>query len=321
MKSSDPIINSFLSVLEKYPEGANNDILFKEVPGLTLEGIAACVNSLSASSQIEILRDSSTDSLWYRQIKSSAVSDTATKSSADKVATNPLIDRLDSDETLVYHVIKNADNKGAWTRDIKLKTGLHQNVVTKLLKSLEAKQIIKSVKAKNSTRKVFMLFEIEPSLEITGGPWFSENELDSEFIEGLAMACHKFIVSRSIPSITNVDCMFPPSYANYATLEQIHTFVKVSGITTVDISISDMEFIVNTLVYDGKVELINPVNKLSGVNCQYRAIRAGFAADGLENALCAIPCGVCVISDKCSSTGPVTPQKCQYYKEWLQSLF
>lgn len=221
---------------------------------------------------------------------------------------------------MVYQVIKNTHNKGAWTKDIKFKTGLHQNIVAKLLKSLEAKQIIKSVKTKNSTRKVYMLYEVEPSMEITGGPWFSENELDTEFIEGLAMACYKFIVTRSMPGGGNVEAIFPPGYSNYATLEQIHTFVKISGITNIDISQEDMEFIVNTLVYDGKVEKIFPGIRLSGTSCQYKALRP-VALGHSGNPLMGIPCGACPVADRCCSVGPITPQKCQYYKEWLQSLF
>ena len=41
-----------------------------------------------------------------------------------------------------------------------------------------------------------MLFDIEPSTDVTGGPWFSDNELDSEFIEGLCKASFKFIASK-----------------------------------------------------------------------------------------------------------------------------
>lgn len=61
---------------------------------------------------------------------------------------------------------------GVWTRDLKVRTNLAQPQVTKMLKALEGKSLIKSVKnVNNPSRKLYMLFELEPSREITGGAW------------------------------------------------------------------------------------------------------------------------------------------------------
>ena len=38
-----------------------------------------------------------------------------------------------------------------------------------------------------------MLYDLEPSSTITGGPWYTDNELDTEFIKLLMDACMKFI--------------------------------------------------------------------------------------------------------------------------------
>ena len=38
-----------------------------------------------------------------------------------------------------------------------------------------------------------MLEGIEPSIVLTGGPWYTDNELDTEFIQNLTEACYKFI--------------------------------------------------------------------------------------------------------------------------------
>lgn len=48
----------------------------------------------------------------------------------------------------------------------------------------------------NSTRKVYMLSHLEPSTEITGGPWFSDNELDIEFIEEICKTCYKYVAAN-----------------------------------------------------------------------------------------------------------------------------
>ena len=41
-----------------------------------------------------------------------------------------------------------------------------------------------------------MLFHLEPSVEMTGGPWYTDKELDTEFIKLLSAACLKFIRDR-----------------------------------------------------------------------------------------------------------------------------
>lgn len=53
------------------------------------------------------------------------------------------------------------------------------------------------------TRKMYIQVGIVPSVEITGGPWFTDNELDTEFIKELKKLASKFLelrVSLLIPS-------------------------------------------------------------------------------------------------------------------------
>lgn len=48
-------------------------------------------------------------------------------------------------------------------------------------------------RTKYPTRKTYILFHLEPSTAVTGGPWYTDNELDTEFIKLLSSACLKFI--------------------------------------------------------------------------------------------------------------------------------
>ncbi len=41
-----------------------------------------------------------------------------------------------------------------------------------------------------------MMMEMTPSLEITGGPWFTDQELDTEFIETISKQCFVYIYSK-----------------------------------------------------------------------------------------------------------------------------
>lgn len=78
--------------------------------------------------------------------------------------------------TVVYQSVvllgKKIWSAGIWTRDIKMRTNMSQPQITKILKVLEGKDLIKSVKnVNNPSRKLFMCYELEPSRDITGGAW------------------------------------------------------------------------------------------------------------------------------------------------------
>jgi DNA-directed RNA polymerase III subunit RPC6 len=42
-----------------------------------------------------------------------------------------------------------------------------------------------------------MLYELEPSVEITGGAWYTGSEFDTEFVDALATQCFKYISSKA----------------------------------------------------------------------------------------------------------------------------
>ncbi|KAK9472195.1 RNA polymerase Rpc34 [Dipodascopsis tothii] len=122
------------------------------------------------------------------------------KSEAEKIQS------MGKDEAMVYSYIEASGAEGIWTKTIKAKTNLHQTVVQRCLKMLEGKRYIKSVKSvKNPTRKIYMLASIQPSAEVTGGPWFTDNQLDTEFISSLLTIIFRYIASESSPSADEQD--------------------------------------------------------------------------------------------------------------------
>ena len=61
---------------------------------------------------------------------------------------------------------------GIWSRDIKRRTNLAQTAVTKILKTLETRNLVKPVKSVNDgKRKIYVLYDLEPAADITGGLW------------------------------------------------------------------------------------------------------------------------------------------------------
>jgi len=61
-----------------------------------------------------------------------------------------------------------------------------------------------NVQSKN--KRLYMLAGIEPSRQITGGAWYSEQEFDSEYINVLSQTCLAFIQSKVRSSLRRHAC-------------------------------------------------------------------------------------------------------------------
>ena len=90
--------------------------------------------------------------------------------------------------------ILNLQRLGIWTKHLKSKTSLHQTIIDRYIKTLTQKRLIKRVQSvQHTTRKIYMLEGLEPSSALTGGPWYTDNELDAEFIRGLGEGCWRIV--------------------------------------------------------------------------------------------------------------------------------
>lgn len=258
--------------------------------------------------------------------------------------------KLNDDARLVYNTIRSAGNNGIWTKDLKKKTNLHTIVLNRTLKSLEQKQEIKAVKhVKYPTRKIYMLFNLSPSSEVTGGAWYTDQELDTDFIDSLKAACLKYIMSRvsfllemlgflcilnhgiqSFPRIEGVsDAVFGADHEHYPTATEVRRFITESRISSIDLSVKDITSLLDVLVYDGVVEKKLPFmagmedfsddeddGDDGSVQWSYKAIRK-VASRLPTEALTEIPCGKCPVFSFCIEDGPISPMNCEYFKTWL----
>jgi len=169
--------------------------------------------------------------------------------------------------------------------------------------------------AQYPTRKIYMLYELTPSIEVSGGPWFTDSELDHEFINELLSAMSKFIASRSFPRTTaaNKDSVsFGPGHTGYPTLSQIYLWVKNSSLTEVELAEADIKSLLDVLMYDGKVERV-----VGGT--AYRAVRK--TEDMSVNGFTESPCGRCPVFNLCKEGGPVSASNCKYFEDWLDAAF
>lgn len=179
------------------------------------------------------------------------------------------VSNMTSDESMVYSHVEAAGREGIWTKTIKAKTNLHQHIVLRCLKSLESQSYIKSVKSvKHPTRKIYMLYHLTPSIDVTGGPWFTDSELDTDFIDSLLIVIWKFIAQKTFPKCFKKKGLIPNGLKQYSyssqllsnmgsllpTLNDVSEFITNSGITTIELTLSDVKSLCDVLEFDEKIE-------------------------------------------------------------------
>lgn len=74
----------------------------------------------------------------------------------------------------------------------------HAKVLERTLKTLEHKGIIRSMKnVKFPNRKMFIVAGLQPSEEVTGGAWFTDQKLDTELLLVVSETIEDFVSHRS----------------------------------------------------------------------------------------------------------------------------
>lgn len=178
---------------------------------------------------------------------------------------------MSEDEAMIYSHIEASGREGIWTKTIKAKTNLHQHIVVRCLKSLENQRYIKSIKSvKHPTRKIYMLYNLQPSIDVTGGPWFTDSELDSEFIDSLLAFIWRLVASKTYPAAFSaptpnmniLQSSYPYNHTGYIDINDIMDVIVNSGIANVELGINDLRALCDVLVYDDKLELVmNSIDK------------------------------------------------------------
>mmetsp|Transcript_22354 Transcript_22354/g.48627 ORF Transcript_22354/g.48627 Transcript_22354/m.48627 type:complete len:342 (+) Transcript_22354:83-1108(+) len=150
---------------------------------------------------------------------------------------------LDVSARMVYQVIEKAGNMGVWTKDIKKETNLQNQALNKIFKALESRRLIKQVKSiAAKAKKLFMLYELTPSTELTGGVWYSDMEFDHGFITEL----RTFFMH----------CVRRMNNGNGVTLKEITNKMDQAKISRVNLGVNDVRQLMQTLVYDHLVEQV-----------------------------------------------------------------
>lgn len=92
-------------------------------------------------------------------------------------------------------------------------------------------------------------------------------------------------------------------------------FILELGISKVKLSVEDIESILDTLVYDAKVEKRVSVAISGGqTNKLYRYIEPLANDTGFMR----MPCSVCPVYNDCREGTAISPSKCSYFVQWFE---
>ena len=123
-----------------------------------LRELVDVINALTGESRLEMSKAAGSNELFYTLV-------------ADDIAVK--FQGLDASARMVYQVIEKSKNLGCWTKEIRIQTNIQQNALAKILKSLENRRLIKPVKSVTAkSKKLYMLYDLTPSKELTGGVWY-----------------------------------------------------------------------------------------------------------------------------------------------------
>ncbi|KAL5117152.1 34-kDa subunit of RNA polymerase III (C) [Pleosporales sp. CAS-2024a] len=261
--------------------------------------------------------------------------------------------RLTPDERQLYTHIDGAQADGIWTKALRSRTNVTQQVLTKCLKSLESKDLVQSVMSvKFPNRKMYLLKHLKPSEDIAGGPWQSEGDFDTALIDAISS-----VIAQHIENETCIKV--PGNWNDYGqhdrTAEIAHKKAQVQGVRDIEeapalrpyardatsaklvhknspqypTAASVATWLNSKEVLRGKtcreddmeqllemMVLDGRLEKISGTN--YRTVLTASdtkAYNGFVDA----PCGNCPVFDLCGDEGEISARTCVYFGQWLET--
>ncbi|XP_071730473.1 uncharacterized protein [Rutidosis leptorrhynchoides] len=206
----------------------------------------------------------------------------------------------------VFKCIKNEGYQAISEQNLTKETKLSIAAVRKCIKTLQVSSLIKEIPHAQFKGKHYIVAEYTPAENVTGGLWYTDGKLDTEFIEQLKDICFKTIKKLKV-----------------ATVEGVNDFLNKNGLlTNKECSNEQISEILRLLILDNVVVEV----KSNGVG-EYHSIPVGNVCyrcsavkvdQGLKlGVMASIPCGVCPRISKCTPDGLISPSSCVYYKKWF----
>lgn len=276
---AESIKADIMELVLAYENGISETELSRSMTSVSVQARMNAINALANEGKVQLCKRGS--DLIYRAIDS--------KSSANHSAV--LNSNISLEERAVYQVVESAGCKGIWNREIRNQTKLPLNQMSKVLKNLETKKLIKAVKSVTaSKKKLYMLYDLEPDKSVTGGAWYSGAEFESEYVQILHEQCYNFVKRQSEALVSS---------------SEVKDYIDKLNISNVKLSLEDIEMVLETIVFDGLIEKIN-------IN-QYRALAKLTESTGVMRT----PCGQCPYIHECRPSAVINPEKCLYFERWF----
>ncbi|CAI4230268.1 unnamed protein product [Auanema sp. JU1783] len=223
-----------------------------------------------------------------------------------KINFNTQLSGASDEEQVIHSLIEDSKTKGIWIRELRDGSGLSQIQLRKVLKSLETKKLIKTVKAVGTTKKCYMLYSLEPDTSLTGGTFYSDHQLDSELIHTLVSVCTGYIQAKRKHAMEmHPDDLAMQKELSYIKTQEVSDFIIEKRLLNVAISLDDVNRILDVAILDGTIE-----RRADGkVRASSKTI--------FSSAMVSVPCGICPVVDDCKPGHVIAPEKCGYMSDWL----
>ena len=208
---------------------------------------------------------------------------------------------LTAEDRLILQEVEKAGDVGISAKELRGRANMQHPQVTKVLKKLETRVLIKQVKSVTSkNKKVFMLCGIEPARELTGGSWYNGGEFDYELITVLQKASIAFIQQRE-----------------KATASEVCEFIRTSGlIKGKPLRLQDIESVLNSLVYDARIEVTPLPHGSSKSDPVYNLVHRMPRLDAMVECLTTLPQASCECTRCFTGSGP----ECPMTTAWLAQV-
>lgn len=218
-------MDEVLDYIKTAENGMTEDLICFKFPHLKKIELANILNDLLQQNLIQIFKD------------------------ANKIHYKSVYNKTHDYENLILELIGKSTDTGLWLKDIKSKTNIPHNLVLKILKTLEDTRKIKSIKSVKNNRKTYVLYDVKPAEDISGGVWFCNNDVDSVFVSKLMDIIYKFVSRKEEPYLLY-------KINTLSNIKMVKEFISNSGICEIDLSLEDIRTLIDCLCYDGRIEKI-----------------------------------------------------------------
>ncbi|MFS7922893.1 putative RNA polymerase Rpc34, winged helix-like DNA-binding domain superfamily [Helianthus anomalus] len=219
---------------------------------------------------------------------------------------NPASGLAESDQQVVLNFIKSKGEDATTKGNINKETKVPTKIVTKCIDNLLALSLIKKIPHAQFKGDYYIAAEFKPSNAVSGGEWYLDGKLDTQFINQLKDVCLRIVKSLKV-----------------ATAEGVHEVFKKRRLTNVECTSQQISEILGSMVLENLIIEVKSsghgeYHSIPVGNVCYRCPVGNLEQGGPDRgAMASIPCGVCPRIRECTPDGLISPNTCVYYTKWL----